>query len=385
MNFNLLDYKNCIANLPNSILKKFGVETVGDSLFIADKYLEKNYKNIVVLLLDGMGTHILEKNLDKDGFFRSHLVESYKSVYPPTTVAATTSINSGRLPIEHAWLGWDCYYPQVDKNVTVFLNTEQGTNNPVSESSVANKYCGYESICNKLLDSGHKAYYATPFEAPYPSNIDEICNRVVSLCEEEGDKYIYAYWNEPDTTMHKYGCYCSETKDMLAALEKRVQKMSEQLEDTLLIVTADHGHVDGRNVCIKDYPEILECLERLPSIEPRTLNLFVREGKDMQFKNAFVDAFGDDFILLTKSEVYESGLFGAASMHPNVDGMIGDYVAIAISDLTIFNTREEAEGFKGVHAGYTKEEMDIPFIVVESENILLGGYEYGRTVFDFNG
>ena len=26
MNFDLLDYKNCIANLPNSILKKFGVD-----------------------------------------------------------------------------------------------------------------------------------------------------------------------------------------------------------------------------------------------------------------------------------------------------------------------------------------------------------------------
>ena len=50
MNFDLLDYKNCIANLPNSILKKFGVDTVGDTLPIADKYIEKNYKNIVVLL-----------------------------------------------------------------------------------------------------------------------------------------------------------------------------------------------------------------------------------------------------------------------------------------------------------------------------------------------
>ena len=48
MNFDLLDYKNCIANLPNSVLKKFGVETVGDSLSIADKYLEKNYKKLTI-------------------------------------------------------------------------------------------------------------------------------------------------------------------------------------------------------------------------------------------------------------------------------------------------------------------------------------------------
>ena len=50
MNFDLLDYTNCIANLPNSILKKFGVETVGDSLYLADKYLEKNYIKIDYLV-----------------------------------------------------------------------------------------------------------------------------------------------------------------------------------------------------------------------------------------------------------------------------------------------------------------------------------------------
>lgn len=141
MKLELLDYKNCIANLPNSILKKFGVNTIGNSLPLADRFLEKKYKNKVVLLLDGMGTHILEKNLDDEGFFRTHFIDSYKTVYPPTTVAATTSIDCGLMPIEHAWFGWDCYYPQVDKNVTVFLNTEQGTNNPVAENSVARKYC----------------------------------------------------------------------------------------------------------------------------------------------------------------------------------------------------------------------------------------------------
>ena len=60
------DYNNCIANLPNSILKKFGAEPAGDSLPLADKYLEKDYKNIVLLLLDGMGISILERHLKED-------------------------------------------------------------------------------------------------------------------------------------------------------------------------------------------------------------------------------------------------------------------------------------------------------------------------------
>lgn len=362
----LTDYKNCIANLSNSILTRFGLEKVGDSLPLADEYLKKEYKNIVILLLDGMGTHILEKNLQKESFFRSHFVESYSTVFPPTTVAATTSIDSGLQPIEHAWLGWDCYYPQVGKNVTVFLNTEQDTSNPADEESVAWKYCGYESIVQKIQKAEKKAYYATPFVTPYPDNFDAICERVINLCAEDDNKYIYAYWNEPDTTMHKYGCYCDETKRILTSLEVKVQNMCEQLKDTLLIVTADHGHIDGRNVLITDYPDVMECLVRMPSIEPRALNFYIKDGKKEQFENAFKKSFGEDFILLTKEEVYENKLFGTGKKHVNVDGMIGDYVAIAVTDLTIFNSAKEVATFKGVHAGYTKEEMEIPFIVCDT-------------------
>ena len=111
-------------NLSNSILSKFGAPTVGKTLPLVDNLLKKDYKNVVILLLDGLGTCIMEGNLKEDGFLRTHFIESISTVFPPTTVAATTSVMSGLQPIEHAWLGWDCYYPQVDKNITVFLNTE---------------------------------------------------------------------------------------------------------------------------------------------------------------------------------------------------------------------------------------------------------------------
>ena len=69
----LPDYKNCIANLPNSILKKLGLPTNGDTLPLLDKYLQKEYKNVVLILLDGMGKVILERHLNEAGSFRSHL------------------------------------------------------------------------------------------------------------------------------------------------------------------------------------------------------------------------------------------------------------------------------------------------------------------------
>ena len=121
------DYNNCITNIPNSILKYFGYEEGRKTSSLLDSYLKKEYDNVVVLLLDGMGKCIIDGNLDKEGFFQSHLEAVYSSTFPPTTVAATTSMLSGMNPCEHGWLGWDCYFPQINKNVTVFLNKEMET------------------------------------------------------------------------------------------------------------------------------------------------------------------------------------------------------------------------------------------------------------------
>ena len=43
----LPDYENCVANLPNSILKYFGAEPAGSSSKLLDKYLKEDYKNVV--------------------------------------------------------------------------------------------------------------------------------------------------------------------------------------------------------------------------------------------------------------------------------------------------------------------------------------------------
>ena len=388
----LPDYGNCLVNLSNSILKKFGAKTTAKTLPLADPYLEKNYKNVVVLLLDAMGMSVIEKHLEKDGFFRSHLAGSFDSVYPPTTVAATTSMLSGLYPNEHGWLGWDLYFPQLNKNVTVFQNIEQRkekegahpTNKtpdgstkwtedsleevrPAADHNAGFTYIPYKNIIEKINDVGGYAYPVMPFLPPYPQSMEEILKQIEALCKEPEDKFIYAYWNEPDSTMHRTGTKSSDTHKMVTELEAMVEETVSRLSDTLFLITADHSHMDSRNHCLLDYPEITDCLLRMPSMEPRTLNFFVKYEYKESFPEIFRKYFKDAFLLLTREEVLAKGLFGPGENREDLETMIGDYVALAVSDESIFNTHLEAQEMPGGHAGLTREEIAIPLIVIEKE------------------
>ena len=68
------DYEHSILNLINSILKHYNVKTKYNSLPVLEKELEKNYKNVVFIILDGMGEHIL-KNISPDGYFMKNHVD----------------------------------------------------------------------------------------------------------------------------------------------------------------------------------------------------------------------------------------------------------------------------------------------------------------------
>ncbi|MBP5402406.1 MAG: alkaline phosphatase family protein [Treponema sp.] len=361
------DYKNCIENVSNSILKYYGLGLVGDSLPLLDEQLKKPYKNVVLLLLDGMGKNILEKHLSADGTFRKNLKGIYKSVFLSTTTAATTSLFSGLQPCEHSWLGWDCYYPQIDKNVTVFLNVEQGTKTPAADFDIPRTFTPFENIVDKISKAGIKTCHIAPYLFKDKQNltIDLICKKIKECCDEPERKFVYAYWNNPDGDLHNFGVNSEQVHNTLIHIEKTVAELTESLEDTLFIITADHGHLDTDGVKIQNYPKIMNCLERMPSLEPRVLNFFVKPGMEASFEKEFNKEFGTKFILMPMQEALDKKLFGDKSpefWHKCFRSMLGNYLAIAIDNLSIFF---DDELLMSMHGGLTEEEMLIPLIVME--------------------
>lgn len=362
----MFEHRDTIANLACSVLKHFGIADIPNAtLQAADALLEKGYQNVVVLLLDAVGKENLEELLDQDGFFRSHVRTIYSSVFPPTTVAATTSVQSGLFPSQHGWLGWTMYYPELGKNVEVFTNRDDD-GQPVAPFNAAERYAPYRSVVDMILEAGGEAYRLCPYnDNDKVTSLEDMGEKLAALTQRPGKKYVYCYWPEPDSTMHRHGSRSEKARATLREAEKTVEAFSKNLHDTLLIVTADHGHTDSVGHVVWDCPRIAACLERLPSIEPRTLNLFVRPGMEKEFEDAFREKFGDAFRLFTRSEAIEKGLFGPPPCHPKLKTMLGDYIAVAMQGDTLFNTVQQMNALKGVHAGGTERERLIPLIAVE--------------------
>ena len=362
------NYDRSILSIVSSVLKHFGVKDCQHkTLPEFDELLSKDYKNIIVMLFDGLGVSAINEHLNENDFLRKHFVCPISSVFPSTTVAATTAIETGYSPIESAWLGWDLFFEEIGENVSVFRNTLQRNGEPAAEYHVAGKYIPVKRIWDRIsaADKDIRTECVSPFSQYKSQSVADICSEVCRIADENGRKYIYSYWHQPDTEMHIHGVSSIQVREQIELINREVERLCGKLQNSLVIITADHGLRDSKSEYFEDYPELLSMLKYPPSIEPRALSLFVKDGMQTEFAEKFNSIFGDSFLLMTKHEVYAEGLFGSGVPHKHTDGFIGDFLAVATGDITLFNFREDCE-FIGVHAGMTEDEMLVPFIAVET-------------------
>ena len=132
-----------------------------------------------------------------------------------------------------------------------------------------------------------------------------------------------------------------------------------------MIVTADHGMVDTEFVFMDDHPEVKECLLREPSIEGRAMSLFIKPGI-YDFPERFNAAYGGIYELFPHDEAVK--LFGVGEQHPLAGSFVGDYLAVAKTDVSI-GYDFDPHPLRAAHGGGTADEFLIPFIVNNSKEI----------------
>ncbi len=375
----LPNYQHCILNTITSILKYYHVETKHASLESLDKKLEKRYKNVVFIVLDGMGEHILNTT-SKSGFFSEHQIDCITSVYPSTTTAALTTYYSGKPPYETGWIAWSQYFKEYGRAIDMLSHKESYLKEDISKAkiNVFQSVVNYIPIFEKIENASKnvKAYEIVPTYSDKRSkrsiradNVEEMIENIERLCELSGEKFIFAYSDNPDGLLHKYGTKSEEAKHFVIETENKIKTMCQNLgEDTIVIISADHGHKDiEKSYTLLDYPEILECLYMPISLESRVIGFWVKENRKEEFEKRFNEKFKDEFWLMTTDEFLNKNFLGWGEKHPKIEEFLGNYIALSISGSMIKIETFLADGKpvkKSTHCGLTKEEMEVPVIVI---------------------
>ena len=132
-------------------------------------------------------------------------------------------------------------------------------------------------------------------------------------------------------------------------------------------MVADHGHIVGKDIEVKNKEFMKYLANELSFIECRSPAYLVKEGQEENFKKAFLKDFGKDFYLLSKEEVLKNKLFGdyeKGNENPLFEKGLGDFMAISKGSSNKVLIGKADSRNVGYHGGYSDEEIFIPLIFI---------------------
>lgn len=341
-----------IVNVVQSIKKYYKLNLEHNSYNELDLLLENNKpKHIIFVCLDGLGYNLLE-NTD---FLKGNLFNKINTVFPPTTACATISLQTGLYPKEHGWIGWAQYFEIYDDVIELF--TQKGHYNNIKYDLSIIDELKYKKYYENINNS--KEFFPD-FVEDGSKTFNEMLTKVEKHIESKENTFSYCYWTEPDHVLHHYGTKSESTIITIKELEKQLYEFSNKIKDATIIVTADHGHIDTKCISLQKYPELLDCLKSLPSIEPRCVNLFIEKDMHKQFINE-VKPLLKYFDLYNKEEVKKEYFNKGNFTNPIINKFLGDYTLIAKDEYIL--SYDEVE-LIGMHGGKTLDEMEVPLIII---------------------
>lgn len=362
------NYKNSLVNFTSSIMKNYSLKSEYESHALIDYILSKKYKHIAVILLDGLGSRVIDDNLSNGSILKTHQIITLNSVFPPTTVAATTSLTTGKAPIESGWLGWHLYLGEGDPSVLLFKNEEYHSHYPFTKYKVEDKIPQ-----NHFFNNIKKATSYTI----YPSFVDGGCltfkeavDRLQVILNKDEPNFTYLYWDNPDYVMHEYGTTSQVVRTTLMDIENQITSLYENIpDDTVIFITADHGMINVEPIEVNENDEFIHLMSKPFAGEGRFAQFYVDEENQEQFRKLFNELYGKDFLLYSKEEFLNSKLAGLYNPHNITKWALGDFVAIGITNKFFCDEIGENDMvFKAHHAGLTKEEMEVPLILLKRKD-----------------
>ncbi len=406
----------CFANVPGSVLQLLtghsaGLPQLPPSVF---GNFAPDYDNVVLCFIDAFGWRFIEQFAQHpliQRFMRDGAVSKLTSMFPATTAAHVTTINTGLNLAQSGVHEWFYYEPEVDAVIAPLLFSFAGDH----ERETLHKVKAHpahlfptHTLYQRLAEAGvkshmfmpkpliHTTYSQAVFKGAQTHGFKTLSEALVNLSEAVlqtqttgsaenatgARHYFYLYFADIDTLAHDYGPsspqVTAQIENFLWTFEHHfLNRVAGKAGKTLLMMVADHGQVDtppeDTYFLNLKHPDIAESfmLSRsgapiVPAGSPRDMFLYVKPHLLDAVQAMLRTALAGRAEVYTTQSLIAQGIFGNDISQRFID-RVGNLVVLSQPGQSVWwyeKDRFENE-LRGHHGGLDRAEMETPLILFD--------------------
>jgi hypothetical protein len=352
---------------------------------------------VVVVVLDAVGYLGFQQLLEAEETGFSRLAETgalvpLTSVFPSTTMAAMSSIWTGRTPADHSFLGRRLFlseYGFVADMIRLMPALYGKPGSLMDWGWVPEAFIPVPHLAQLLTQVGGRTV-AHLYGPHAGGGLSRLFMRGVETIEgflnfsdmwinardtvmrrAEAPLVVNVYWAGTDDVAHAYG---PQDERLGAAVRQIAQSFERDFlapmplaarKGTVILITADHGQIETppeRAVHLVDHPHLKELLLCPPCAEPRASYLHVRRGCDGLVRDYVATHLADKFLVLDMEQAIGAGLFGPGEMPTESRNRLGNLLLLARGDSRLIPEGASAAD-RGEHGSLRPEEMLVPLLM----------------------
>lgn len=330
-------------------------------------------RRYLVVMVDGLGWHLLARGLPLAGYFAELFGDAVRltSAVPATTATSLSCLVTGAPPGQHGIVGYS--FRSQPGRVLNALSWEDGpdpeSTHPlptwferlaaagIKVTSVVPSHFPESGLTTATMRGGQ---YATVEDESY---LDARVELAVAASRRGESSLVYFYERRLDHTGHTLGVASDEWARTLTRIDALVERLRQQLDpDVCLLITGDHGMIDvpkSRQLIIEDHRQL-----------SRGVDLVAGEGRLRQLYCAdpvitaarWAGFLGDRAWVYTADQAIAAGWFGPVL--DRVRPRIGDVLVAMRGDWAVMTRSLPKElNLVGMHASLTSAEMSVPLLV----------------------
>jgi len=334
-------------------------------------------RRVAVVLVDGMGTHLLPQLAADAPLLASVLAgevgwrDDLTCAFPSTTPTSLVSLGTGVLPGEHGILGFTVKMPGCDRVLNHLAwrdDPPPARWQPVSTWFERLTRAGIYTrallpaafVGSGLTQAAYRGaqFRATATDRGYGQQLADELAAAPGL--------VYGYTAELDTAAHLFGIGSPRWHSAAAQVDELLTRLVEELPpDAALLVTADHG---GLNAPVAARVDIgvdprLAAGVRVVAGDPRVRYLHTEPGATADVLATWGELLAGRAEVCSRDDAVKNGWFGPVRAEHR--SRIGDVVVRCTGDTTVLASGHEPPEVArliGIHGAATPAEMAIPLI-----------------------